>query len=538
MGNVPMKKVTNSDPGDADHVGGNDWDDLVDFLNNVDKTGPVKLNTRLYFRSGKAELRNPADTFSYIFTGAALAADRTLNFPLLTGTDTVVTADFIQTLTNKTVNATNNTITDTSTATGDILKGNGTKFVRMGKGTALQVLRVNAGGTDLEYATAAGSGDVLLGAVNNYGDFDNSWQDNRVRIWNPANTFRYTFIAAAIAADRNLTLPLLTGNDTVVTEAFIQTLTNKTLTTPVLTTPTINGEIEAVVTKVTGDSPYTLTATNKVIRADATSGNLTLNLPTAVGIGGTTYTIKRIDTIASTNMVTIDGSGSETIDGPTTWKLLPEEFVQIQSDGTNWIVLNHSTPTTQGFYFKKNSTNDRRYVAGMTNQNIFADTSSTSPTANMLYAFPLFIGKPTKFDTITFQVATADAGDNARCGIYYDNGNMYPGALIFDTGSISTGTTGTKNTTITAGLQFFQPGLYWLAFETSATALQMDIITGASQTLGPFGLDSTYSTNQGLGYKIAHTYGALPDPYTAAATLLTAPGSVTVPYPAIGLRPI
>ena len=62
MGNVPMKKVVNSDPGDADHVGGNDWDDLVDYLNNVDKTGPVKINTRTYFRSGKKELRNPADT--------------------------------------------------------------------------------------------------------------------------------------------------------------------------------------------------------------------------------------------------------------------------------------------------------------------------------------------------------------------------------------------------------------------------------------------------------------------------------------------
>jgi len=56
-------------------------------------------------------------------------------------------------LTNKTINATNNIITDTSIAVGDILKSNGTKFVKLGRGSALQVLRVNSSGTDLEYST-------------------------------------------------------------------------------------------------------------------------------------------------------------------------------------------------------------------------------------------------------------------------------------------------------------------------------------------------------------------------------------------------
>jgi hypothetical protein len=46
----------------------------------------------------------------------------------------------------------------------------------------------------------------------------------------------YTFSPSNLAADRTITLPLLTGNDTMVTEAHTQTLTNKTLTSP-----TING---------------------------------------------------------------------------------------------------------------------------------------------------------------------------------------------------------------------------------------------------------------------------------------------------------
>lgn len=68
-------------------------------------------------------------------------------------TNSYVTASATVAFNNKTINATNNTITDTSIAVGDLLKSNGTKFVRFARGTSLQVLRVNVGGTDLEYAT-------------------------------------------------------------------------------------------------------------------------------------------------------------------------------------------------------------------------------------------------------------------------------------------------------------------------------------------------------------------------------------------------
>lgn len=69
----------------------------------------------------------------------------------------IITDQHTQTLQNKTVNATNNTITDTGAATGALLKYNGTKFVQFAKGSANQYLKVNAGGTDLEFATLASS---------------------------------------------------------------------------------------------------------------------------------------------------------------------------------------------------------------------------------------------------------------------------------------------------------------------------------------------------------------------------------------------
>lgn len=62
-------------------------------------------------------------------------------------------------------------------------------------------------------------------------DINTQWtfRSSKTRHANPANTFYYTFVGSAIGADRNLTLPLLTGDDVVVAEAHTQTLTNKTM---------------------------------------------------------------------------------------------------------------------------------------------------------------------------------------------------------------------------------------------------------------------------------------------------------------------
>jgi hypothetical protein len=106
-------------------------------------------------------LTNPTNTFNYQFIGSAIVAARSITLPLLTVNDTMVTAAFAQTLTNKTINVTNNTLTGDSTVLGDILKHDGTSFRRFAKGTSLQVLRVNAGGTDLEWAAPSGGASPL-----------------------------------------------------------------------------------------------------------------------------------------------------------------------------------------------------------------------------------------------------------------------------------------------------------------------------------------------------------------------------------------
>jgi parallel beta-helix repeat protein len=83
---------------------------------------------------------------------------------------------------------------------------------------------------------------------------------------------------------------------------------------------------------------YTLTQTDEVILADASSGAFTLTLPSAASVGaGQEYTIKKID--GSTNAITIDPNGTETIDGAATYSLASQwKYVTIVSDGANWVI--------------------------------------------------------------------------------------------------------------------------------------------------------------------------------------------------------
>lgn len=84
------------------------------------------------------------------------------------------------------------------------------------------------------------------------------------------------------------------------------------------------------------DSPYTADTEYSVILANATSGAITVNLPTAASIAGRTYTIK--NTGDGSNAVTVDPNGSETIDGDSTVELTNQyNSIKIVSDGTNWV---------------------------------------------------------------------------------------------------------------------------------------------------------------------------------------------------------
>lgn len=58
------------------------------------------------------QINNPANTFAYFLTPGAISANRTVNLPVLAGTDTLVCEAFAQALTNKTINCASNTVTN------------------------------------------------------------------------------------------------------------------------------------------------------------------------------------------------------------------------------------------------------------------------------------------------------------------------------------------------------------------------------------------------------------------------------------------
>lgn len=97
----------------------------------------------------------------------------------------------------------------------------------------------------------------------------------------------------------------------------------------------VNAQAISPVRTVTGTS--TARVIDRVLNGDASGAAVTVNLPSAAP-NPVVYTIVKID--ATANTVTVDGAGSETINGATTKVLTTQwESVTIRSDGSNWIAI-------------------------------------------------------------------------------------------------------------------------------------------------------------------------------------------------------
>jgi hypothetical protein len=90
----------------------------------------------------------------------------------------------------------------------------------------------------------------------------------------------------------------------------------------------------------TKSANYTADATDHIIIVDASGGNRTITLPSAVGLDGRQYIIKKKD--SSANSAIIAAAGSETIDGDATVSLTMQWSVRtIVSDGANWMIISN-----------------------------------------------------------------------------------------------------------------------------------------------------------------------------------------------------
>jgi hypothetical protein len=240
------------------------------------------------FPSSYLRLSNPAGTYYYSFVGDAITAAYNITLPLLSSNDTMVTIGATQTLLNKTLSAGNTiaiyqsnfTLLDATVPTkimafnlASITAGNTRTITVPDRNLTLDNLTINTTASANGYVKVVSSAVTFAGSisssdlstrlnnfdsitysspgflkmngtnsyildtnsyittagVNTFGAYNQNFQSSYLRLSNPAVTQYYTFIGAAISAGYNITLPLLTASDTMVTEAFTQTLSGKTL---------------------------------------------------------------------------------------------------------------------------------------------------------------------------------------------------------------------------------------------------------------------------------------------------------------------
>jgi hypothetical protein len=110
-------------------------------------------------------------------------------------------------------------------------------------------------------------------------------------------------------------------------------------------TGTVNSKLQVAgsfaLPHVTKSANYTLNGTDYTVGFDCAS-NRTATLPDATTCAGRIYVIYQYNTGAGARSVTLDGNGSQTINGMTTYSLSPFcdlTSVMIQSNGSNWIII-------------------------------------------------------------------------------------------------------------------------------------------------------------------------------------------------------
>lgn len=149
-----------------------------------------------------------------------------------------------------------------------------------------------------------------------------------------------------------------------------------------------------------------------------------------------------------------------------------------------------------------------------------AKTVATAFTINVLRCFPYVTGRGYSIDQLGMIVATANSTQIVKLALYNDSGLSYPASLIANTSTINLNATGFKYQDI-APVRLNNDSLYWICSATNITTAGRVNVVALADYPEILGLSSSTASN--IGYTVAYTYtNALPNPYTAGATYVTA----------------
>ena len=136
---------------------------------------------------------------------------------------------------------------------------------------------------------------------------------------------------------------------------------------------------------VAKSADYTITDTDgvSVIYVTTSTTARTITLPTAADNDGRIITVKKVDSSGRSsgtgNILTLDGEGSETIDGSATYVALGSQydFVTVQCDGTEWHILNRRSATYDGLKVYNGGSTYNGDTITATGSDSYVHTSST-----------------------------------------------------------------------------------------------------------------------------------------------------------------
>jgi hypothetical protein len=200
------------------------------------------------------------------------------------------------------------------------------------------------------------------------------------------------------------------------------------------------------------------------VLVDASGGNRTITLPSASGIDGRMYTIKKVDN--TSNPVTIQPQSGQYIDGASSIVLANKnDSVILQSYNGNWYTVRPFRPfVIQSFAPKPPGIND--YVVPYATNGTAATTFTF--TANRIYWIPFIVWSTVSITGMAVNVTTAaSTGQNnlIYVGIYSSTTTYAPNTLI-TSASFDCSSTGLKTATVSLTLQ---PGVYWIAIACDIT---------------------------------------------------------------------
>jgi hypothetical protein len=148
------------------------------------------------------------------------------------------------------------------------------------------------------------------------------------------------------------------------------------------------------------------------------------------------------------------------------------------------------------------------------------DTSS-GLTNGLLRLAPWYLTAPLTIDRIGGDIATAgDAGSKVRLGVYADNGNAYPGALLLDAGQIAGDSATVQDVSAFTGPFTFPAGLVWVGGVVQSVTTTQPTVRITTTVYPPVPIVATSSLPSAgtttVGYAQSGVTGALPSTFSTS----------------------